>query len=413
MVKILKYFFQSSIKKSDDIEKYKHQLESLNKFHYIEELEKIDNLFSDVFNIMDNFVAYIDFIKSSAKISVLNGYCKPTIVDNKYGYVCATKMRHPIVERIIDYEYVPHDIELGKDLKGMLMYGLNSSGKTVIMKALGLSIIMAQCGLYVPAKEFILSPYHALYTRITGDDNIFRGLSSYTLEMSELNSILKRTGEFTMVIGDEVCRGTESISGNAIVASAIIKLANTNSSFIFATHLHEIMGLKDIKKLTNVKAFHLNVSYDEKSDTLIYDRIIKEGSGNNLYGITVARHIIQDKEFIDKANEIKNELLEQTGSIISTKTSRYNSNVYISECHVCGKKDKNSHISNLETHHINFQKDCENGLVKDKKHLKKNQEANLIVLCNECHDKIHSGKLLLDKYVMTSKGKNIIIKENK
>jgi DNA mismatch repair protein MutS len=339
------------------------------------------------------------------------GYAKPTILKKDFGYVSVKQLRHPIVERLIDYEYVPHDIELGNDnLKGILLYGLNSSGKSTNMKAIGLGIIMAQSGMFVPAQKFTFSPYRSLYTRITGDDNIFRGLSSFTLEMVEVNAILKRADEHTLVIGDEVCRGTEHISGNAIVATTILKLAEAESSFIFATHLHEITTLQEIKKLNNVKAFHLNVSYDEKTKSLVYDRKMKEGSGEQIYGITVARYIIQDKDFIDQALKIKNELLDSHDTIISGKTSNYNKNVYVYECHLCGKKDKKSHLSTLETHHINFQKDCEKGLVKEKQHLKKNQEANLVVLCTECHDKIHEGKIKLNGYVMTSKGKSIVIK---
>ena len=409
--KSMKVYFPSLNTKSDNIEKYHAELEILNRKYYLKELENIDNEFSEMFSSVNKFIALIDFIKSSAKSASEYGYTRPNLIEHNSGYVNAIGLRHPIIERIIDYEYIPHDIELGKGLKGIMLYGLNSAGKSSLMKALGLSVIMAQSGLFVPAKEFNLSPYQSLYTRITGDDNIFRGLSSYTLEMVEVNAILKRTGKHTLVIGDEVCRGTEHISGNAIVASTIIKLAQTDSSFIFATHLHEIMSLKDIKDLKTVKAFHLHVGYDEKSDALVYDREMKEGSGDPIYGITVARHIIQDTEFIDKAMEIKNQLMESYDNMISGKTSKYNSNVLVYECHICGTKDKNNKLSNLETHHINFQKDCENGLVKNKKHIKKNQESNLIVLCDECHDKIHAGKIILDKYVLTSKGKTILLKD--
>jgi DNA mismatch repair protein MutS len=404
-----KIYVPSLGQKSDDIETYNDELQELNEKYFIQEMGIIYSKFSKLFAECNNFVANIDFIKSSAKLAIEYGYSKPKIVENDFGYVCATKMRHPIIERLIDYEYVPHDVELGDSLKGMMLYGLNSAGKSSMMKAIGLNIIMAQSGLFVPAETFKFTPYQSLYTRITGDDNIFRGLSSFSLEMVEINAILKRADEFTLVIGDEVCRGTEHISGNAIVATTIMKLAEAKSSFIFATHLHEIMTLNEIKKIETVKAFHLYISYDEKTKSLIYDRKLKEGSGEQIYGITVARYIIQDTDFIDTAMRIKNELLESHDSMISGKTSKYNSNVLVYECHLCGKKDKNAHLSNLETHHINFQKDCDGNFVKNKKHLKKNQEANLIVLCGECHDKIHDGKIKLNGYTMTSNGKNIII----
>ena len=167
--------------------------------------------------------------------------------------------------------------------------------------------------------------------------------------------------------------------------------------------------MDEITSLPNVKSFHLKVDYDAKTDRLIYNRTLNEGSGEPIYGITVARHIIHDLDFIDCAIGIKNKLMKRYDSMITGKLSTYNKKVYVHECHVCGKQDSISHISPLETHHINFQKDCVNGFVKDKQHIKKNQESNLVVLCNECHDKIHNGKLIINGYVMTSKGKTIIM----
>lgn len=409
----VKITLKSSFKNNlDDPKKRKDEIVRLNKHYFLLELDNLFKKFSKMFLECNKFVSVIDFIKSSAKVSIKYGYSRPQLVDKKYGFIKATKIRHPIIERLINYEYIPHDIELGKDLKGIMIYGLNSSGKSSIMKAIGLSIILAQSGMFVPCEHMTLSPYESLYTRITGDDNIFRGLSSFSLEMVELNAILKRANEKTLVIGDEVCRGTEHISGNALVASALITLSNSQASFIFASHLHEIMDFEEIKELKNVKAFHISVKYDEKLKSLIFDRQMKEGSGEQIYGVTVAQYIIQDKNFIDLAVKFRNKLTNSYEGILSGKTSKYNKKVIVYECHLCGSKDKSCHISNLETHHINFQKDCEKGLVKNKKHLTKNSEANLVVLCNECHDKIHNGKIVLDKYVMSSEGKTLLIKEN-
>jgi len=178
-----------------------------------------------------------------------------------------------------------------------------------MMKALGLTIIMAQSGMFVPAKTFKYSPYHSIFTRISGNDNIFKELSSFSVEMVELKAIWKRSDSQTLVIGDEVCRGTEHVSGNAIVASTLIKLSQKNSTFIFATHLHDIVKLPQVKAITNIKAFHLSVSFDEKNDRLLFDRILKEGTGEEIYGITVAKYIIQDTEFTELTNKIKDELL--------------------------------------------------------------------------------------------------------
>ena len=397
---------------ADELTENEDQLVNLTKKYYVKALVQFYQDYHEPLKEIVKFVAYLDYVKSNAKTSALYNYKRPIIKQDQQdqsSFVECKQLRHPIIERIIDYEYIPHDISIGKDLKGMLIFGENSSGKTCLMKATGLAIIMAQAGLFVAANEFVYCPFKSLYTRITGTDNIFRGLSSFAVEMLELKAILKRATDNTLVIGDEVCRGTEHISGNAIVAATIINLSQLGSSFMFATHLHEIASMARITSLNNVKSFHISVDYDPKTDSLIYDRVLKAGSGEQVYGITFARHIIHDNNFIELATSIKNEMLNRYGELISGKTSKYNSELFVHECQLCGKKDQKCHVSPLETHHIMFQKDCPNGFSKDKPHIKKNSKANLIVLCNECHDKIHQDKLNVEGYVMTSEGKSVIV----
>ena len=381
--------------------------------YFYKEMDYIYATYSKYIKRITYFVAYCDYIKSNAKTAQLYNYTQPIIKYNiKNSYVKATNMRHPIIERLIDYEYIPHNVDLGNELKGMLVYGLNSSGKSSYMKAIGLCIIMAQAGLYIPAESFIYSPYDMLFTRITGDDNLFKGLSSFTVEMIELKAIMKRANSKTLIIGDEICRGTEHISANAIVASAIIKLNEAQSSFIFATHLHEIAKMKRITDLQNVKSYYISVELDAKSNRLIYDRKMKEGSGENIYGITVAKYIIADNDFTKLATEIKNDMLNEYSGLTSGKTSRYNTDLLIDECTLCHAKNKKSHISPLETHHIFFQKDCTNGFLNAKPHIHKNNLSNLVVLCSECHDKLHSGDFTIDGYVMTSRGKSLKVNKD-
>lgn len=392
-----------------DMESLDNQLMNMTFERYMDFMKKIVTEFDKILRETIDIVTKIDYYVTIAKVTREFNYIRPIIKDeqNGSGYIEANNLRHAIVERIIDHEYVPHSVNIGRDLKGMMIYGLNSAGKSVLMKAIGISIIMAQAGFYVPATNFVYFPYKSLFTRITGNDNLFRGLSSYSLEMVELNSILKRSCSSTLVIGDEVCRGTEHISGNALVAATLLKLSATKTTFVFATHLHELMELDEIKALTDVKAFHLSVNHDEKSDKLVYDRILKPGTGERIYGITVAKYIIKDNDFIKKALEIKNILINRDpeSSAVSTKKSRYNSSLLVDRCQLCGKKSLIG--GQLETHHINHQKDCENGFVKDKPHIQKNQINNLMILCDECHDKIHNDEIHVEGYEMTSSGKKV------
>lgn len=412
-----KIFFTDLNDKSNDVINLKEKLIGIVKKKYVDLLGSYGIKYKDMFRVVSHFISRIDFLKSNAKTAKLYNYCKPTIIENKNnGYINAKNMRHPIIERLrTDIEYVPHSIELGKRLnyqsgddhmEGILLYALNSAGKSSLMKSIGLNLIMAQCGMYVAAEGYEYSPYESVFARITGSDNIFKGLSQFGLEMTELRAILKRNGPKTLVIGDEVCRGTEHISGNCIVATTILMLAKTGCSFIFATHLHEIANMERIKKLENVKALHLTVEYDSKNDTLVFDRILKPGSGSSIYGLTVAKYIIKDDTFMKLAQEIMNELLNEPNELMTDKTSKYNSHLYVDKCQVCNKKNTiKEHIGLLDVHHINFQSNCdENGFVIGKSHIPMNNKCNLVVLCKTCHHNVHHNKLQITGYKDTSAG---------
>jgi DNA mismatch repair protein MutS len=398
---------------SRDMDTVQESFEEHSQRVYMSFLEIINKkYFKDLIKVRDVITA-LDYYTTIAFVADLNHYVKPQIKENNDSFINAKNLRHPIVEEIIDHEYVPHSVELGKDLKGMLVYGINSSGKSVMMKAIGLSIIMAQAGFYVPADEFIYYPYQALYTRITGYDNLFKGQSSFAVGMIELNAIIKRSDNHTLVLGDEVGRSTENISAHAIVAATLIKLAKESSSFVFSTHLHDLNDIKDIQECKYIKSFHLSVENDEKTGQIIYDRILKEGQGDRVYGVAVAKSIIKCKEFMSIADRIKDDLLNVYSSLVVDKTSRYNSKKYMSICEVCGEKLQKDNI-NLETHHINFQKDFdENGVHNSKKHIKKNAKSNLLVVCQQCHDDIHNGKVKVNAVVMTSEGVKPLVEKVK
>lgn len=376
---------------------------SVDKYNDI--MEHIRSIYTETFNDVSDTVAQIDFYLSSAVTAEKYNYCKPVIRhDKNKGFINTEKLRHPIIERIIGSEYVPHDISLGfNDLDGMLIFGLNSAGKSSLMKAVGLAVVMAQSGMFVPATDFMFSPFSSLFARITGNDNIFKGLSSFALEMVELDAILKRASPKTLIIGDEVCRGTESVSGNSLVASTILRLSHKRSPFMFATHLHDVPKIKQIKELNNVKSYHLTVDIDEKTGKLMFDRKLKEGSGETVYGITVAKYFIEDNDFIKEAEKIRKSIIKQPTTYIADKTSRYNAKIVMDCCQVCGKTSSDDDIP-LDTHHINFQKDCDEKFVKSKPHIGKNSEQNLVVLCKKCHQNVHNKKIIINRKIKTSHG---------
>jgi DNA mismatch repair protein MutS len=385
---------------SNELVLYKIEMAKHTKDAFKKELKNINNIFNSTLNYWAFKIAFIDFINSGAIASIKNHYTKPIIKNCVYSYLKSKEIRHPIVENInTEYEYKPHSISLGKetDQNGILLYGINSSGKSTLMKSIGVNVILAQIGYYTSTKYFEFSPYKALFTRISGNDNIFRGLSSFMVEMIELTSILKRNNQNTLVIGDEICKGTEEKSANIIVAYMLNTLAESNSSFITATHLHKLANLNCVKNLQNVKAKHLKITYDTNNDKLIFDRQLADGQGPSFYGLTVAKYLMKDENFNKVTEEILN---DYDGHII--KQAKYNSNNYLIECEICKSKDK------LETHHIKFQKDFDNNLIHNEFiHLKKDAEYNLVTLCSNCHDNIDRNKLIIYGWNETSYGKKL------
>ena len=374
------------------------KMKKIIKSVYIETLTQFYEKYSTIFHKIELFVSNIDVIKSCALVSKYYKYCKPEVVSSDKGFIEAKAIRHPLVEKIsIDTTYIPNDIVIGKDnLDGMLVYSVNACGKSTLMKSVGINIILAQAGMYVPAESFTFSPYHTILTRIWNNDNLFKGQSSFAVEMIELKSILEEANPRALILGDEICSGTEQTSGLSIVAASIIRLSKKKASFIFATHLHRLSQLDIINNLDNVKHFHLKVSIED--DKIIYHRNLQEGSGEDIYGIEVMKYIINDKEFIKLATKIRNEESDISSHIVNTKTSKYNKDIYVDRCQICGKKG-------VDTHHIKFQSEAnEDGLIK---HFHKNIKGNLVVLCNKCHNDVHHGNLEISGYIDSSNGKKL------
>ena len=367
------------------------KMKELFKQDMITFLEK----FGDCLYLTSKKIAFIDFINSGAICAKSYHYSKPIISMKEASYFKAKELRHPIVERIsTDTTYKTHDIELGYETaqNGILLYGINSSGKSTLMKSIGLNIILAQIGYYTASTNFVFSPYSSLFTRICGNDNMYKGLSSFMVEMMELMAILKRNDNKTLMIGDEICRTTEERSGNIIVCYMLEKLSNSNTSFITATHLHKIASMESIKKLDRLKLKHLKITYDANNDMLIYDRHLSDGQGETFYGLQVAKYMMKDIMFNERTTEI---LKEYDNNV--EKTSKYNSSIIMTCCEICKSKEK------LESHHIVWQKDFKNDTASF--HLQKNDMSNLVTLCMACHDNVDNNKIIVNGWIETSAGR--------
>jgi len=381
---------------SDNLELIEEKIKTIANKEYISFLKTID---IELLNEIILNISILDIANCNAKNAYDYCYYKPIInTDANNSYINAENLRHPIIEQLNkEIEYIGNDLYLNEN--GILLYGINSSGKSSFMKAVGLLLIMAQAGMYVPATLFKFYPYKKIITRICGNDDIYRNMSSFVVEMTELRNILQRADNSSLIIGDEICCGTEAISGVCIVASAINDLLNKKASFIFTSHLHELTSINLLKDKIgkNLKIYHVHIDIDIENNKIIYERKLKEGQGSNIYGINVCRTLDMPDDFMKNAEIIKKELLGINNNLLVNKQSNYNNNLIMDMCFNC-KVNKAT-----ETHHINYQI-CAN---KDGKftNFKKNIKHNLVNICSECHKKEHFGEIGILGYKQTSKGK--------
>ena len=408
---------------SDKLMKNRVKIISLVKEKFIRLQETFDKRYSILLERIISYIADLDVAVSSAKIARTYNHCRPTIVDVKddENFLQIMQLRHPLIEiQERNGLYIPNDIVMGNreyidlphpktvmldvdvcdghDVQGVLLYGINSSGKSSLMKSIGIAVLMAQSGFFVSASAMKLSLFESLFTRIVSKDNLAKGLSTFAVEMLELKNIFNRCGVKSIVLGDEISHGTETLSGVAIVASAIIKLAKMRSLFLFATHLHQLSTMEEIRRLKGVIDLHLSVEYNEKEDKLIFNRVLQGGSGSSIYGLEFAKSLHMDDEFLKTANKIRKKLandFDELELLTKAKTSRYNKNLYITKCVICGGVAE-------DVHHINEKnKANRHGFIG---HFHKDAKHNLIPLCKEHHKAIHDGKIKVKGFIMTSNG---------
>ena len=357
-------------------------LDSLNRVYR----EFIHDLFKHIEKMDEivRFVALVDYSYTRAHIAFKYNLCKP-IINHKSdkAYFSAKGVRHILIESLLrDEHYVTNDLTLDSDNLGMLLYGTNAVGKSSFIKAIGINIIMAQAGFYVPCQEYNFYPYKHIFTRILGNDNLFKGLSSFAVEMLELKAILTMADKNSIILGDELCSGTESNSAMSIFISGIQHLYKEQSNFIFATHFHEITDFDEIRVMEKLSLNHMAVHYNREKDKLVYDRKLREGPGENMYGLEVCRALHLPSDFLENAHALRNKYNPSTGSILEWKTSRYNSKKLRGICEECKK------VFSTEVHHVAHQASAkENGYIGS---FHKNNFANLRSLCETCHLKEHN-----------------------
>ncbi len=309
-------------------------------------------------------------------------YCKPVIQEAPKSFVKAKRMRHALIEHLETREtYVPNDVDLGGDTQGVLLFGTNAVGKTSYIKSIGICIILAQAGMYVPCETFEYCPYDYLFTRIIGNDNLFKGLSTFAVEMSELRVILQKATPTSLILGDELCSGTEMDSALSIFVSGLVDIYQKESSFIFATHFHTLQDFEEIQAMPRLRMKHLTVQYNYERQSLVYGRTLCDGPGESTYGLEVCKSLALPDAFLNRAYAIRNRQAGK-GSILLYKESSYNREKIRSICEFCKNR------KGTEIHHLAYQKDTSHQV---------HHEANLSSICETCHQHIHALGLVYER----------------
>jgi DNA mismatch repair protein MutS len=269
-----------------------------------------------------SILAQIDVLLSLAEVAVENHYCRPVIRNS--GFVMRTmESRHPVVEKTLGtHQFVPNNVEMNdKTSRFLLITGPNMAGKSTYMRQVALISLMAQIGSFVPAKEAELCLVDRIFTRIGAMDDIFSGQSTFMMEMTETANILNNATGKSLIILDEIGRGTSTFDGMSI-AAAVAEFIHTKikAKTLFATHYHEITQLAD--KHAGMK--NLNVLIKEEGDHVTFLHRIVEGPADRSYGIQVAKLAGLPKEVVKRAKEVydKLEMVENDLGSVPRRTSR-------------------------------------------------------------------------------------------
>ncbi|KEY91102.1 DNA mismatch repair protein [Candidatus Photodesmus blepharus] len=239
-------------------------------------LESLQNLASAI--------AQIDVLQNLAERAETLNYCRPFLTQNSEIYIQSG--RHPVVEQVIDKPFIPNSIELNEERKMLIITGPNMGGKSTYMRQTALIVLMAHIGSYVPAESVQIGSVDRIFTRVGASDDLASGRSTFMVEMTETANILHNATAYSLVIMDEIGRGTSTYDGLSLAWASAQYLAEKNNSLtLFATHYFELTKLPD--QLSNLANVHLNAV--EHGNKIVFMHSIQTGPANKSHGLAVAR----------------------------------------------------------------------------------------------------------------------------
>ncbi|MEO2068517.1 MAG: DNA mismatch repair protein MutS [Desulfurobacteriaceae bacterium] len=291
----LKEFEEKVLSSQERIEKLEYEIfVNLRRF-VSQNAERIQNTAEKI--------GTIDVLLSFSKVAIERGYTKPEITES--FEIRIKEGKHPVLEKFLEEDFIPNDVELTKEGFILIVTGPNMGGKSVYLRQTALITIMAQIGSFVPAKRAEIGIVDRVFSRVGAADNLTRGLSTFMMEMVETANILKNATSKSLVILDEIGRGTSTYDGMSI-ARAVVEYISTKvrAKTLFATHYHELTELEE--KIEGVKNLH--VSVEEVENKIIFTHKVLPGASEKSYGIHVAELAGLPKEVVERAKEILNEI---------------------------------------------------------------------------------------------------------
>lgn len=266
------------------------------------EIKKEVHLIQDVSKI----IARVDVYQSLAMLASENSYVRP--VFNNQKIMDIKEGRHGVIEKVMGHgKYVPNDVSIDENSPVVLITGPNMGGKSTYMRQVALIVIMAQIGSFVPAKYANLTIFDQIFTRIGASDDLISGQSTFMVEMLEANNALRFASEKSLILFDEIGRGTATFDGMAIAQAMIEYIASEiHCMTLFSTHYHELTFLED--KGLGIQNVHASARVD--NDHLVFEYLIKKGRSNKSYGVNVAKLAKLPDEVINRANLVLETLEE-------------------------------------------------------------------------------------------------------
>ena len=276
--------------------------DKIEKLEYVLFTQIRNEIKKEVYLIQDvaKIIAQVDVYQSLAMLASENSYVRPIFNNNKTLEI--TEGRHGVIEKVMGHgQYVPNDVSIDEKNPVVLITGPNMGGKSTYMREVALMIIMAQIGSFVPAKYANLTLFDQIFTRIGASDDLISGQSTFMVEMLEANNALRYANENSLILFDEIGRGTATFDGMAIAQAMIEYIAkNIHCMTLFSTHYHELTFLED--KGLGIQNVHASARVD--NDHLVFEYLIKKGKSNKSYGVNVAKLAKLPDEVIQRANRV-------------------------------------------------------------------------------------------------------------